>query len=52
VDALLPFTRDASVDHYLRVIENAAPARAHRSPRTAGPPDLSASATGTPFHDA
>jgi glycosyltransferase involved in cell wall biosynthesis len=52
VDALRPFTRDASVDHYLRVIENAAPARAHRSPRTAGPPDLSASATGTPFHEA
>lgn len=31
-DALLPFTRDASVDHYLRVIENAAPAHGHRLP--------------------
>jgi glycosyltransferase involved in cell wall biosynthesis len=29
-DALLPFTRDASVDHYLRVIERAAPAPGHR----------------------
>jgi glycosyltransferase involved in cell wall biosynthesis len=31
-DALLPFTRDASVDHYLRVIEKAAPAPGHRLP--------------------
>lgn len=31
-DALLPFTRDASVDHYLRVIEDAAPAPGHRLP--------------------
>jgi glycosyltransferase involved in cell wall biosynthesis len=30
-DALRPFTRDASVDHYLRVIESAAPA-----PRVSG----------------
>jgi glycosyltransferase involved in cell wall biosynthesis len=29
-DALRPFTRDASVDHYLRVIESAAPAPARR----------------------
>jgi glycosyltransferase involved in cell wall biosynthesis len=27
LDALTPFTRDASVDHYLRVIEHAAPSR-------------------------
>jgi glycosyltransferase involved in cell wall biosynthesis len=55
VDALTPFTRDASVDHYLRVIEKAAPGRAHRPPSgatTVGPPDLTASPTGTPFHDA
>jgi glycosyltransferase involved in cell wall biosynthesis len=30
-DALRPFTRDASVDHYLRVIESAAPAPAPAS---------------------
>jgi glycosyltransferase involved in cell wall biosynthesis len=55
VDALTPFTRDASVDHYLRVIENAAPSRPRRPPSgatTGGPPDLSSSPTGTPFHDA
>ena len=33
-DALLPFTRDASVDHYLRVIESAAPASAPPAPAT------------------
>jgi glycosyltransferase involved in cell wall biosynthesis len=55
VDALTPFTRDASVDHYLRVIENAAPSRPRHPPggaTTVGPPDLSASPTGTLFHDA
>ena len=55
VDALTPFTRDASVDHYLRVIENAAPGHAHRPPSgatTMSPPDLSAGPTGTRFHDA
>jgi glycosyltransferase involved in cell wall biosynthesis len=55
VDALTPFTRDASVDHYLRVIENAAPSRPSRPPSgatTVGPSDISASPTGTPFHDA
>jgi glycosyltransferase involved in cell wall biosynthesis len=31
-DALLPFTREASVDHYLRVIESAAPAEVHHLP--------------------
>jgi glycosyltransferase involved in cell wall biosynthesis len=54
VDALTPFTRDASVDHYLRVIDKAAPGRAHppSGARTVGPPDLSVSQAGTPFHDA
>jgi glycosyltransferase involved in cell wall biosynthesis len=33
-DSLLPFTRDASVDHYLRVIESAAPTPAPRVPAT------------------
>jgi glycosyltransferase involved in cell wall biosynthesis len=54
VDALTPFTRDASVDHYLRVIDKAAPGRAHppSGAMTVGPPDLSVSQAGTPFHDA
>ena len=39
-DALLPFTRDASVDHYLRVIERAAPGHAHRPPASASNPGL------------
>jgi glycosyltransferase involved in cell wall biosynthesis len=56
VDALTPFTRDASVDHYLRVIDKAAPGRAHRSPpsdaTTVGALDPSVSPAGTSFHDA
>jgi glycosyltransferase involved in cell wall biosynthesis len=54
VDALTPFTRDASVDHYLGVIEKAAPGRAHppSGVTNVGPPDLSVSPAGTPFHDA
>jgi glycosyltransferase involved in cell wall biosynthesis len=36
-DALRPFTRDASVDHYLRVIESAAPAPAARVPAADAP---------------
>jgi hypothetical protein len=54
-DALLPFTRDASVDHYLRVIESAAPAHIHRLPASAsnpGVPALSTNPTGTPPRDA
>jgi glycosyltransferase involved in cell wall biosynthesis len=54
-EALLPFTREASVDHYLRVIESAAPAHAHRLPASAsnpGVPALSTNTTGTPPRDA
>lgn len=54
-DALLPFTREASVDHYLRVIESAAPSHAHRPPANAsnpGVPALSTNSTGTPPRDA
>ena len=54
-DALLPFTREASVDHYLRVIETAAPAHVHRPPASTsdpGVPALSTNSTGTPPRDA
>lgn len=54
-DALLPFTREASVDHYLRVIESAAPAHVHCPPASAsnpGVPALSTNSTGTPPRDA
>jgi glycosyltransferase involved in cell wall biosynthesis len=63
LEALTPFTRDAAVDHYLRLIESVAPARAHHPPasgaqrvapralaRPTSPP--SATPTGTPFRDA
>jgi glycosyltransferase involved in cell wall biosynthesis len=56
LDALAPFTREAAVDHYLRVIDKAAPKRPGPAmpagARSSTAPNLSAGPAGRQFGDA